>query len=46
MTVSSPGKGITSPSLGTSFSYMPRVMDPEAINFFIMMQSLSLCLMG
>jgi hypothetical protein len=46
MTASSPVKGVTSPSLGTSSSSMPQAGDPKTMKFFIMPQSLSLCLTG
>jgi hypothetical protein len=46
MTAPSLGKGVTSPLSGTSSTSMPQVRDPEAMKFFIMPQSLSLCLMG
>jgi hypothetical protein len=46
MTASSPGKGITSSSMGASLTSMLRDKDLVAMKFFIRLQSQSLCLMG
>jgi hypothetical protein len=46
ITLSSPGKGTTSPSTGASSIFMPQDRDPVVMKLFIRLQSRSLCLMA